>query len=295
MTTRILTLSLIAALACAASARAQERFDTPDAAMVALVDALQRHDTTRLALIFGPDAHGILTSGDSAQDQAEQSEFARIFQAKHELKPDPRDPARVIVSIGDENWPFPVPIVQMNGKWIFDSGDARVEMRARRIGTDELDAIEICSGYVEAQRKYAAEDRNKTGTLTYASRLMSAPGKQDGLYWQSGQPMVPSGFAEASPDGHNPGTKPYHGYYFRILVGQGPNAPGGAHDYRVKNKLIGGFGLVAWPAKYGVTGIHTFIVNQNGIVYEKDIAATPGADSTPVTRFDPDSSWTRVE
>jgi hypothetical protein len=161
-------------------------------------------------------------------------------------------------------------------------------MHARRIGANELDAIEISHGYVEAQMKYASEDRDKDGMLEYAPRLMSTAGHHDGLYWEGeGEPLVPEGFAHAD-------SKPYHGYYFRILKAQGPDAPGGAHNYGVKEKLVGGFGLVAWPAQYGVTGVHTFIVNQNGVVYEKDIAPVAGKTPT-ITRFDPDHSWQPVD
>lgn len=288
------TAVLFAALA--SSAPAQQPFDNPDSAMAALIDAAGNHDTAQLALILGPNSKSVLTSGDPAQDKAEQSEFVGLYRAKHELKPDARDPARVTVSIGDEDWPFPIPIIQRNGKWIFDSGDARIEMRARRIGTDELDAIEVCAGYVQAQKQYAAEERDKAGILMYASHMISAAGKHDGLYWQGeGEPLVPRAFAEAVWSASNPHPKPYHGYYFRILDGQGPNAPGGAHNYLVKNKLIGGFGLVAWPATYETTGIHTFIVNQDGVVYEKDIPPAPGGAPSPIARYDPDPSWAKAE
>jgi hypothetical protein len=207
------------------------------------------------------------------------------------------NPNRAVLSIGDVDWPFPVPIVRTNGKWSFDASATPVEMHARRIGSDELDAIEICHGYVDAQEKYASEDRSKNGMLVYASRLMSTPGRQDGLYWKSqDQPLVPEGLARATWDGPQKGNaKPYHGYYFRVLVGQGSNAPGGEHNYVFKNMLVGGFGLVAWPAEYGVTGIHTFIVNQNGVVYQKDIEPPPGKPPVPISRFDPDPSWQRVE
>lgn len=216
---------------------------------------------------------------------------------RYRLEISEMNPNRAILSIGDEDWPFPVPIVRTNGKWSFDASAAPAEMRARRIGTDELDAIEVCRGYVEAQRQYASEDRDKDGMLKYAPRLMSTPGRQDGLYWKgAGEPLVPEGFAEAAWDAaQKERAKPYHGYYSRILDGQGPSAPGGAHNYLVKNKLIGGFGLVAWPAEHEVTGIHTFIVDQDGVVYQKDIAPVPGKPAPPVTRFDPDNSWEPVD
>jgi hypothetical protein len=220
-----------------------------------------------------------------------------MARMKHRLEVSHMNPNRAILAIGDEDWPFPVPIVRTNGKWFFDSAETPVEMRARRIGSDELDAIEICHGYVEAQLKYASEDRDKDGMLEYAPRLMSTTGLQDGLYWGgTSEPLVPEGFARAAWDGGRKGqAKPYHGYYFRILDGQGANAPGGAHNYIVKNKLIGGFGLVAWPAEYEVTGIHTFIVNQDGVVYQKDVTPVPGKPPLPITRFDPDHSWEPVE
>lgn len=293
MTSRIFIIYAATAIACTA----QQRFDSAEDAAQALIDAADHHDTARLTAIFGPQAAGILTSGTANQDRNEQAEFARLARQKHRLEISGMNPNRAILAIGDEDWPFPVPIVRSKDKWSFDASETPVEMKARRIGANELDAIEICHGYVEAQLKYAAEDRDKDGMLQYAGHLMSTPGKQDGLYWQgSSDPLVPEGFARAAWDGPRKGqAKPYHGYYFRVLEGQGPDAPGGTHTYFVKNKLIGGFGLVAWPAEYGVSGIHTFMVNQNGVVYEKDIEPVPGKPALPITRFDPDHSWHAVE
>jgi len=293
MTSRIFTIYAAMAVACTA----QQRFDSAEAAVQALIDAVDHHDAARLTAIFGPQAAGILTSGTATQDRNEQTEFARLARDKHRLEISAMNPNRAILAIGDEDWPFPVPIVRIKDKWSFDASETPVEMKARHIGANELYAIEICQGYVEAQLKYAAEDRDKDGMLQYAARLMSTPGKQDGLYWQgASEPLVPEGFAHAAWDGPRKGqAKPYHGYYFRVLEGQGSNAPGGSHNYFVKNKLIGGFGLVAWPAEYGVSGIHTFIVNQNGVVYEKDIEPVPGKPALPITRFDPDHSWHPVE
>ena len=206
-------------------------------------------------------------------------------------------PNHAILAIGDEDWPFPVPIRRVNGQWSFDASQAPVEMRARRIGADELDAIEICNGYVDAQKKYASEFHDGNGMLAYAPRLLSRPGQRDGLYWEgASDPLIPGKLAHAAWDGAVKGqAQPYHGYYFRVLDGQGASAPGGAHNYLVKDKLIGGFGLAAWPAEYGVTGIHTFIVNQDGVVYQKDIAPIAGKVPRPIVRFDPDFSWEPVE
>jgi hypothetical protein len=297
MTSRVFTICAVLAFASAATSKAQESFDSAEAAVQAVIDAADAHDAARLSAIFGPGAKEILTSGTAAQDRAEQTEFAKLARTKHRFEVSLMNPNRAVLAVGDEDWPFPVPLVRTNGKWSFDASETPVEMHARRIGTHELDAIEICHAYVEAQQKYASEDRDEDGMLEYAPRLMSTPGRQDGLYWEgAGEPLVPAAFAHAAWEGpQKANAKPYHGYYFRILVGQGPHAPGGAHNYAVKNKLIGGFGLVAWPAQYGVTGIHTFIVNQDGVVYEKDIAPVPGKPAAPITRFDPDDSWNPVD
>jgi hypothetical protein len=297
MTGRLCTIYVAMAIACATPSIAQERFDSPEAAAQSVIDAVDSHDSARLLTIFGPQANGILTSGDSARDRNEQAEFARLARAKHRLEISPMHPNRAVLAIGDEDWPFPVPMVRVNGKWSFDVSETPVEIRARGIGADELDAIEICHGYVEAQVKYASEGRDKDGILKYASRLMSMTGRHDGLYWAgAAESLIPEGLARAEWDGdRKEQAKPYHGYYFRVLEGQGSNAPEGSHNYFVKGKLLGGFGLVAWPAVYGVTGIHTFIVNQDGLVYQKDIAPLPGKAPLPITRFDPDHSWEPVD
>jgi len=289
-------ISTALALGCAAPLLAQERFDSPEAAAQAAIEAAGNHDTARLSAIFGPNAKDVLTSSKATQDRAEQTEFARLAQTKHRLEIAQLNPNRAVLAIGEADWPFPVPIVRKNGKWSFDASETPVEMRARRVGTDELDAIEICYGYVDAQRRFASEVHDKDGMQAYAARLMSTAGQHDGLYWPGAEPLVPEGFAQAAWDGVQKGNaKPYHGYYFRILTAQGPDAPGGAHTFLVKSKLMGGFGLLAWPAEYGVTGIHTFIVNQNGVVYQKDIEPVAGQPAVPVTRFDPDHTWTPVE
>lgn len=281
------------ALACVTSAMAQERFNTPEAAAQAVIEAAGNHDSNRLTAIFGPAAKGVLTSGNTAQDQNEQSEFARLARDQHRIQVSPMNANRAILVIGDQDWPFPVPMLKKDSKWAFDASQAPMEMRARRIGTDELDAVEICRGYVAAQKKYAATDWDKDGLLEYAPHLMSSPGKQDGLYWpNAGEALIPERMALAE---NARSGKPYHGYYFRVLDAQGPDAHGGAHAYLIKDQLIGGFGLVAWPAEYGVTGIHTFIVNQDGVVYEKDIAPAPGKGIMPITLFNPDHSWQPME
>jgi hypothetical protein len=290
MTNCILTTYVAMVFALATPVVAQQRFDSADAAAQALIDSAEKHDGLRLAAVFGPQGNAILTSGNVAQDRAEQTEFSKLASAKHQLIVDTRNSNRVILSIGEEDWPFPVPIVRSNGKWSFDASEAKMEMEARRIGAHELDAIEICTGYVEAQRKYASADHDAGGAFEYAAHMMGATDGHGGLV-----PLVPKGLADATSDGQKNALTPYHGYFFRILDGQGPHAPGGAHNFRVKNKLMGGFGLVAWPAQYGVTGILTFIVNQNGEIYQKDIAPVPGAAAVPIRRYDPDPTWRPVE
>jgi hypothetical protein len=285
--TKMMTTTYVAMVfALAAPSFAQERFDSAEAAAMAAIDGAEKHDNVRLAAIFGPRGNAILSSGSRDQDQAEQSEFSKLARSKHQLMPDSRNRNRVILSIGEEDWPFPVPIVQKDGKWSFDVSEGQVEMQARRIGMNELDAIEICAAYVEAQQKYASEDHDKDGVLKYASHMTKRPDGRDGL-----DQMVPQGLIDATWDGSKRPAKPYHGYFFRILVGQGPNAPGGSHNYVLKDKLIGGFGLAAWPAQYGVTGIQTFIVNQDGMIYGKDIAPPSGGAPVPITRYDPDPTW----
>ncbi len=295
--TRTLWMTCAVVIAGAAPLFAQEHFDTAEPAAQALITAVDSHDSAKLIAIMGPQGKAVLTSGNPTQDRDEQTEFARLARTKHRLEISSMHPNRAILAIGDEDWPFPVPIVRASGKWSFDASEAPVEMRARRIGADELDAIEICHGVVDAQLKYASEDHDKDGMLEYAPRLLSRPGKQDGLYWDgASEPLIPEGLAQAAWEGGVKGqAKPYHGYYFRVLDGQGSNAPGGAHNYLLKDNLVGGFGLVAWPADYGVTGIHTFIVNQEGVVYQKDIAPVPGKPALPITRFDPDHSWEPAE
>jgi hypothetical protein len=284
-----------------ALARAQtpQTFDSAEAAAQALIDATEKDDVAALSALFGNGGKAVLTSGDAEQDKKERAEFARLARNKHQLEPDPLNAAVTVLAIGSQDWPFPIPIAHSKDKWYFDCSQGAVEMRARRVGANELDTIEICAAYVQAQMEYAARVRDKHGMLEYAQRISGAPGQLDNLYWGgSAEPLVPKAFADAAVEtgkGAEAKPKPYHGYYFRILRAQGPNAKGGRHNYMVKDSMIGGFGLVAWPAHYGVTGVHTFIVNQNGVIYEKDLGNPATNLSTTVTSYDPDKSWTRVQ
>ena len=267
---------------------AQKTFDSPDAATEALIDAASKNDTAALRSILGSSARGILTSGDPKQDAAERQEFAKIAGEKHHLVQSSMNRHVRVLLIGDQDWPFPIPLLQEGNVWRFDPARGAVEVRAREIGEHELDAIQACAAYVGVQEAFSAKKRSAAGTQEYArtvaTSVTNTPASEE----------IPKEFAEAA--GAHP-TRPYHGYYFRVLTGQGPNAPGGQHSYVLdKSKsnegMIGGFALVAWPAQYGVTGIHTFIVNQDGIVYEKDRGAKT---AVPVTSYDPDPSWTPVD
>ncbi len=264
---------------------AQKTFDSPDAATEALIDAASKNDTAALRSILGSSARGILTSGDPKQDEAERQEFAKIAGEKHHLVQSSMNRHVRVLLIGDQDWPFPIPLLEEGNVWRFDPARGAVEVRARRIGENELDAIQACAAYVGVQEAFAARKRSAAGTQEYARNIETSV---------SGNEEIPKEFAEAA--GEHP-TRPYHGYYFRTLTEQGPNAPGGQHSYILdKSKsnggMIGGFALVAWPAQYGVTGVHTFIVNQDGIVYEKDRGAKT---VTPVNSYDPDPSWTPVD
>jgi hypothetical protein len=253
----------------------QKTFESPEAATQALIDAASMNDVAALRLILGSSAKGILTSGDPKQDEAERREFAKIATEKHHLEKSSMNSRVMVLLIGDQEWPFPIPLLHEGEKWRFDPMGGAMEVRARQVGANELDAIQACAAFVGVQQQYAMKKRSAAGTLEYAETVASSP--------------VPKEFAEAA--GPNP-TRPYHGYFFRVLKEQGPNAPGGQHPYVVGKTMIGGFALVAWPAQYGVTGVHTFIVSHEGVVYEKDRGAR---SSTPPTSFDPDTTWTPVD
>jgi hypothetical protein len=227
-----------------------------------------------------------------------RAEFAARAHTKLQVEPDHDNPNRAILVVGDQNWPFPVPLIRKNGKWYFDAANGRVEILARRVGRNELAAIDVCRGYVEAQMEYASRDRDAHGMLKYAQQILSSPNKKDGLYYE-GEPenLVPKSFADAAAvllQAHGKKPVPYHGYFFHILKSQGPDAEGGAMDYVVKGSMIGGFALIAWPGEYGVSGVQTLIVNHRGIVYEKDLGPQTATLARQVARFNPDKTWKPV-
>ena len=286
-----------ATLLPAAPKDGQRTFATPQEAVQATIDAAEHNDTAALLQLFGPAGKDIVESGDPVEDKDLRAEFARSAHEKLQIDGDPLTTDRVTFTVGEQEWPFPVPVIRKDGKWQLDSASGRIEILARRIGRNELNAMEVCRGYAEAQLEYAAAARDGDRVLKYAQKIVSTPGKQDGLY-ADGVPdsLVSQAFAGAAAANPAAGKKPepYHGYYFRVLKSQGPDAAGGAFDYVVNGKMIGGFALVAWPAEYGVSGIRTLLINHEGVVYEKDLGATTAIQARQMTRFNPDKSWQPV-
>jgi hypothetical protein len=282
----------------AAPQGSQRTFASSEEAAQALIDAAEHNDSAAMLKIFGPEGKDIVESGDPAEDKSGRAEFARMAHEKMQVERAAGDPDRATLVVGSDDWPFPVPLVSKGGQWHFDAAAGRVEILARRIGRNEITAIDVCRGYVEAQMEYAAADRESAGTLQYAQKIISTPGKKDGLYGGGGADnLVPKSFADASAamlaEGKKP--EPYHGYYFHILKAQGPDAEGGALDYVVKGRMIGGFAMVAFPAEYGVSGVKTFIVNHRGVVYEKDLGGGTVMAARQMTRFNPDKSWKAIQ
>jgi len=281
----------------AAPAATVKTFDTPQQAAAALIAAADQFDVPALERLFGPSTKTVLLSDEPAQDRQRAAEFVEKAREKEGISIDPKNRARAILLVGHDNWPFPIPLVKRGAKWSFDTAAGRQEILLRRIGADELDAIAISRGYVEAQHEYALKKREGYDVNQYAQRIISTPGTQDGLAWQNadGTWAGPVGekVARAIVEGYSAG-EPYHGYYFKVLKGQGPAAPLGQLDYVIKGAMIGGFALAAAPAKYGVTGVKTFIVSQDGVVYEKDLGPKTLEMFRAMERFNPDKTWTPV-
>jgi hypothetical protein len=282
----------------AATTAGAKLFDTPQQAADALVSAAAKFDVPTLTEIFGPDGDDVVFSGEFAQDRKRAADFAAQAREKIKVSVGRKSGNRAFVLVGNEDWPFPVPLVKRGEKWFFDSKAGRQEMLYRRIGANELDAIAICRGYVEAQDEYALQPRTGYDTNQYAQRIVSTPGKQDGLAWQDPEGTwagpIGENIARAIEQGYTSGAEPYHGYFFKILKGQGPAAPFGEVDFVVKGVMIGGFALVAAPAEYKVTGVRTFMVSHNGVVYEKDLGPKTLEQFEKMERFNPDASWTAV-
>jgi hypothetical protein len=293
-----LALFSFRALAATPESGKQRTYDTAKAAADALVAAADPFDAAALLEILGPDGKDLVASGDAVIDKNLAAEFAKQAKTKMTVVPDKANAKRATLIVGAEEWPMPIPLVEEGGKWRFDSTAGRREILFRRIGRNELDAIEVCRGYVEAQEEYASELRGGATVVQYAQKVIGTPEKQDGLAWRDtdGTWRGPIGekIAEAIEEGYSSKTQPYHGYYFKILKGQGPAAPLGQLDYVVKGVMIGGFALVAAPAEYEVTGIKSFIVSNDGVVYEKDLGAKSLEAFQKMERFDPDKTWSPV-
>ncbi len=279
----------------AAPPPAQKTFATPQAASDALVAAAEKFDVEALKQILGPQGIDLVVTEDPVLDKNQSQAFAAQARVKTRIDKDPKNPNKAIIVVGAEDWPLPIPLVQQSGKWRFDTKAGRQETLYRRIGHNELDAIEICRGYVEAQLEYASERHDGAAINQYAQRVISTPGKHDGLAWKgedgTWQGPVGEGIARVIAEGYTDKYDPYHGYYFKILKAQGPAAPFGEMDFVVKGMMIGGFAMVAAPADYGVTGIKTFIVSHEGVVYEKDLGPKTLETFRAMTRFNPDPSW----
>jgi hypothetical protein len=278
-----------------------KKFATPEDAVAALRSVTGSADTNGLRLILGPAASD-LANPDRIQATNELRSFSSaLAQTNHLLHV---SDTRIILELGDDLWPFPVPIVKKDGGWFFDTAVGKDELLNRRIGTNELGTIEVMRAYVDAQREYASADHDGNEVLQYAQRLVSSPGKHDGLYWppEFYEELSPLGplVAYAQPEGYSPEQRyeqevergPFHGYYFRILTRQGKHAPGGKYEYVINGNMIGGFAMIAWPAEHGDSGIMTFIVNQQGRVYQKDLGAKTSKVVSGIKAYDPDSSWT---
>jgi hypothetical protein len=300
-------LALIFILASGVSAqaapavKAQKSFATPEEAASALAAATKSLATKDIIAILGPGSEKIISSGDPVADTTAIERFSRLYDEKHLLE----DAAgnRKILVLGNEDFPFAVPLVKLGNRWRFDARAGREEILNRRIGRNELEVINLMHSYVDAQREYASRDRDSDAVMEFAQKFRSTPGKKDGLYWEAkdGVETSPLGslIAKAAGEGYGKSKdgnhQPYQGYLFKILKAQGANAEGGAFDYVVNGRMILGFALVAYPAKYGASGIMTFVVNQNGVVYQKDLGKKTGTIAAAMKRYNPDSSWKKVE
>ena len=297
MIASIVTATLMASqMASHAAAQAAQRtFDSTQAAADALVKAAENLDVPSLLQILGPDSRDLVVSGEPAVDKTRAAEFARLAHEKQQFTVDPKNPNRAELVVGISEWPLPIPLVKRNGKWSYETSAGRQEILLRRIGENEIDAIRICRGFVEAQHEYAVDKHDGSELNEYAQRIISTPGKHDGLAWQNpdgswGGP-VGEAIAKAIAQGYDTSQQPYHGYYFKVLKGQGPAALMGKMNFVVNGAMIGGFALVAAPAQYGVTGIKTFLVSHEGVVYEKDFGSETLKVLKQMEVYDPDNTW----
>jgi hypothetical protein len=286
---------------CVLAATEQMSFPTAEQAVQVLVGALKINDTQKLESILGPGSEELISSGDDVMDAQTRQKFIDAYEEYNKLVG--VDDSRQVLHLGKNDWPFPIPLVKKESAWFFDTQAGKEELLNRRIGRDELNTIQTSLAYVDAQREYALKDPDGDGVKEYAQQFASDPGTKNGLYWQSEEGEEPSPLgdlvANATEEGYSrkgSGERTsYHGYYFRILKSQGPKASGGAYDYVVNGKMIGGFGLVAYPAEYGLSGVMTFVVNQDGVVYQKDLGPDTDTLATEMIAFDPDETWQKSD
>jgi len=295
----VLSAATLLLVACGAAPQAvqQQVFATPEEAGDALIDAAEVFDVDALAQILGPDGIHLVVTADTVQDEYQSKAFAEHARLQMRIEIDADDPQVAIMSVGSEDWPLPIPLVEESGEWRFDTEAGGEEVLLRRIGRNELTAIEVCLGYVEAQHEYALQKRPGMRVNQYAQRIVSTPGTRDGLAWEdeNGEWGGPVGkaIAEAIEVGYEE-RGPFHGYLYKVLTGQGPAAPLGELDFVVNGAMIGGFALVATPADYEMTGVMTFMVSHDGVVYEQDLGPTTLDQFHAMERFNPDSSWEPV-
>jgi hypothetical protein len=276
----------------------QKSFATVEEAVKAAVEAARKGDEKELTAVFGPGSKELMHSGDAVADKQRRADFLKAYDEKNRLVTEGEN---TVLVVGKDDWPLPIPLVKKGNRWAFDAVKGKQEVINRRIGRNELDAIQVVLAYVDAQREYAMKDRDGDGLLEYAQSFRSDSGKKNGLYWQakSGEEESPLGAfaARAVKEGYKAGDKPvpFHGYYYRILTAQGKDAAGGAYSYIVKGSMIGGFALVAYPAEYGNSGVMTFIVNHDGKVFQKDLGKNTATTAAAMKEYNPDKTWTEVQ
>ena len=284
--------------AALAAGMSQKRFPSPEEAVKSLVAAVRANDIKEMRAILGPGSRDVISSGDDMADRVGREKFLKAYDRKNRLQE--QSPARMTLCTGEDDWPMPIPIVKKGTKWVFDIRQGIQEILDRRIGRNELRVMDVLHAYVDAQREYATKDCRGDGAVEFAQVIVSTKGKRDGLYWEAkeGEDESPLGpfVAQAASEGYvNPDLSPFHGYYFKILKGQGKRANGGAYNYVVKGKMILGFALIAYPAEYGNSGVMTFIVNQEGVIYQKKLGKDTRRRAQAIKLFDPDKTWKKVE
>ena len=298
-TALLVTIALMQT-ACSRSTPPQT-FASADEAAQALVAAAQTDGADALMKVLGSNARALIDSGDAVQDRNSRDRFVQKYSVAHSLEGNETD--GITLSVGQDQWPFPVPIVRRNGRWHFDTEAGAQEIINRRVGTNELAAIQSCLAFVDAQREYYVRNPQQDPLLHFSQKLLSSEGQKDGLYWPTSGDEEPSPlgarFAEARAEGYfqngstTSAAHPYHGYVYRLLTAQGPNANGGAYEYVVRGKMLGGFALLAYPAEYGNSGVMTFIVNHDGVVYSRDLGSDTPQVAAKLQPFDPDQTWKR--